>query len=140
MTTSIDSNVIAALWNNADSFNEAALKRLGQVGKQGKLVVVAPVYSELMAGPLRGETALEEFFARTGIVVDWEIGEDVWREAGRAYRGYAVRRKRSGEGPPRRILADLVIGAHAFLLGYSLLTVDGSHYAAAFPRLKILTL
>ena len=139
MTTSIDSNVIAALWNSQDADNVAASRVLSRARKQGNLVVVGPVYSELLAGPLRDEAALDEFFARTGIVVDWEIGEDVWREAGRAYRGYAQRRVRSGSKAPRRILADFVIGAHALLRGFSLLTMDGGHYLAAFPRLTILS-
>jgi predicted nucleic acid-binding protein len=139
MTISIDSNVLGSLWNNADPFSAMAARALGQVSHRDSLVVTALVYSELMAGPLRTETALDEFFAETGISIDWRIGEDVWREAGRAYRGYAQRRKRSGDPPPRRILADFVIGAHAVLNGHTLLTIDKKHYAAAFPQLKIVS-
>lgn len=139
MTTSIDANVIATLWNSRDATNFDAVKMLSLAKKQGSLVVVGPVYSELMAGPLRDEAALDEFFTETGIAVDWKIGEDIWRAAGKAFRGYAVRRVRSGGGSPRRILADFMIGAHAFLNDYALLTIDGSLYAAAFPRLKIIS-
>jgi predicted nucleic acid-binding protein len=139
MTISIDANVLAALWKNADPTSAAAAKILGRVHRHETLVVSGPVYSELMAGPLRTEDALDEFFSEAGIAIDWRIGEDVWREAGRAYREYARRRKRSGDKSPRRILADFIIGAHAVVCGHALLTWDEDHYAAAFPQLKIIS-
>jgi predicted nucleic acid-binding protein len=103
-----------------------------------RLVVSGPVYSELMAGPLRDETSLDLFFSDTGISVDWALEERVWREAGRAYLGYTERRKSSGGQIPRRILTDFLIGAHALVSGYSLLTFDLRLYAAAFPALQII--
>jgi predicted nucleic acid-binding protein len=139
MTTSIDTNVIAALWNRQDPTSLDAVRMLSLARKQGSLVVVGPVYSELMAGPLRDEAALDAFFNETEIAVDWRIGEDVWREAGKVFRGYAARRVRSGGGFPRRILTDFLIGAHAMLNHYALLTIDRSLYAAAFPKLKIIS-
>lgn len=39
------------------------------------------------------------------------------------------------EGPT----TDFVIGAHAFVEGYTLLTLDEGMYRAAFPRLGIVT-
>ena len=139
MTTSIDSNVIAALWHPSHISNRDAVRILGRARARGKLVVCAPVYSELMAGPLRDEASLDLFFSETGIAVDWVIEERIWREAGRAYRGFAHRRKRSSEKPPWRILADFVIGAHAVVHGCSLLTLDSDHYKAAFPALSIVS-
>jgi hypothetical protein len=138
MTISIDTNVIAALWNDEDPFNAVAVKMLGHARTEGKLVIPAPVYSELMAGPLRDEAALDSFFSVTDIAVEWTVGEEIWREAGRVYRGYAQRRNRSGGQLPRRILTDFLIGAHALSRGYALLTFDRRLYAAAFPKLKIL--
>jgi predicted nucleic acid-binding protein len=40
----------------------------------------------------------------------------------------------------RRILTDFLIGAHAFVNGYKLLTLDARVYEAAFPRLAIRSL
>ena len=138
MTISIDANVIAALWNDQDPLNEVAAKVFGDLAGHENFVVSGPVYSEFMAGPLRDETSLDLFFKDTGIEIDWEMGEDIWREAGRAYRGLAQRRKSGGAGPPRRILADFLIGAHALVRGYTLLTIDSGHFAAAFPTLQII--
>ncbi len=138
MTISIDANVIAALWNDQDPLNEVAARIFGDLAGHEDFVVSGPVYAELMAGPLRDEASLDMFFKDTGIEIDWVLGEEIWREAGRAYRSLAKRRKSSGAGPPRRILADFLIGAHAQIRGFSLLTIDSGHFAAAFPALSII--
>lgn len=138
MTISIDSNVIAALWNPADRLNAEAGRMLGWARLQGMLVLAGPAYSELRSGPLREEAALDRFLEETGITVDWIFDEKVWREAGAAYRGYVHRRQKSGGGPARRILTDFLIGAHALARGYSLLTFDCEHYQAAFPALQLI--
>jgi hypothetical protein len=138
MTTSIDSNVISALWNNDDPLNAVAVQILGNLLSHENLVVSGPAYSELMAGPLKDEAGLDMFFADTGIEIGWTMEEEIWRVAGGAYRGFAQRRKNSGADPPRRILADFLIGAHALVRGYSLLTIDYRHYEAAFPTLVII--
>jgi predicted nucleic acid-binding protein len=138
MTISIDSNVIAALWDENDPLNIVAEQKLTSLLALESLVVSGLVYSELMAGPLRDEAGLDLFFGDTGIKVDWDMDEEIWREAGRAYCGYARRRKSSGGDSPRRILVDFLIGAHALVRGHSLLTIDYRHFAAAFPTLTII--
>ena len=60
------------------------------------------------------------------IMVDWSSIEAVWRTAGSAFQKY-----------PRRILTDFYIGAHAFEIGFSLLTLDDGIYRAVFPKLSI---
>jgi predicted nucleic acid-binding protein len=139
MTISIDSNIIIALWWQADPSNGIAAKMLNQAHRQGRLVVSAPVYAELMGDPKRTESGLNEFFRDTGISIDWTFEEKVWREAGRANRGYIQRRRLSAEQIPRRILTDFLIGAQAVIRGYTLLTFDRRLYAAAFPSLTIVS-
>jgi predicted nucleic acid-binding protein len=139
MTTSIDSNIIVALWWESDALNSIAAKMLARAGKQGRLIISAPVYAELMGDPKRTEADLNEFLRNTGILIDWTLDEKTWREAGRAYRGY-VQRRRSGDGTlPRRILTDFLIGAQALIREYSLLTLDRRLYTAAFPKLTIVS-
>lgn len=139
MTISIDTNVLALLWNDDDPFNALAATLLQDAQAMGKLVVAGPAYSELMAGPFKTEAALDQFFVETQIEVEWPFEEAIWREAGRAYRGYVLRRKKSSGGEARRILTDFLIGAQALVRGYTLLTLDARHYRAAFPSLKILS-
>jgi predicted nucleic acid-binding protein len=139
MTTSIDSNVIAALWNREHISNADAVRMLIHARAQGGLVVSGPVYAELMAGPLRDEASLDMFFNDTGIEVDWAMEEKIWREAGRAYLAYVQRRKASRGGDARRLLTDFLIGAHALVRGYAILTMNGEDFATAFPKLPIVS-
>lgn len=137
MITAVDTNLIVALWNTDPKLNLIAQKALdGAIGKGG-LVISAPVFAELLAAPSRTESFVEAFVVNTGISVDWNLHQSIWRTAGRAYGKYAVRRKAQRDPGPRRILADFLIGAHALEHGYSLLTLDDRDYRAAFPSLVI---
>jgi len=103
-------------------------------------VVSAPVFTELIAAPGRTETFVSSFLEETGIAIDWDLGEAVWRTAGRAFQGYAERRRKQRDSGSRRILADFLIGAHAQTRSYRLLTLDERLYKAAFPTLTIETI
>jgi predicted nucleic acid-binding protein len=140
MTTSIDSNIVVALWWKSHSSNSNAARLLAESRKRGALVISAPVYAELIADPNRTEGEVDDFASDTGISIDWEIDEDIWREAGKAYGSYAQRRMKSGAGPPRRLLADFIIGAHASIRGYALLTLNERDYKAAFPKLTVVSI
>lgn len=140
MTTAIDSNVLASLWNRDDALNRAASGALESALKRGSLVVGAPVYAELLASPDRDEAFIQNFFEETGILVDWKLDEPIWRAAGLAYREYANRRRKHGSPGPRRILTDFLIGAHALQNGFALLTMDFGLFQTAFPRLTIVKL
>jgi predicted nucleic acid-binding protein len=104
---------------------------------RGTLVTTATVFAELMAAPGRSESFLDSFFRETGISIDWVLDESVWRTAGRAFQGYAARRRKQRDAGPRRILADFLIGAHALEGGHSLLTLDDHLYRTAFPHLAV---
>lgn len=138
MTTAIDTNIFALLWEEQESVNLLARSALKAARGRGSLIVAAPVYAELLAYPSRTETFLDGFFRETNITVDWELTESMWRTAGEAYRSYAARRRKHAESGPRRILADFVIGAHAFRSGFALLTFDDRIFRVAFPRLSII--
>ena len=137
MTTAVDTNVFVALWDPDPTLSSAARALLGTALESGGLTVAAPVFAELLAFPDRDETFLDAFFQDTGITIDWKLDEAVWRAAGRAFQGYAARRKRHRDSGPRRILADFVIGAYATQKAHRLLTLDDRFYRTAFPRLII---
>jgi predicted nucleic acid-binding protein len=139
MTTSIDSNIFIAFWDASDALNSLAQSALNAAWNRGALVVAAPVYAELLAFPGRSEAFLDSFMRETGVTVEWEMDEAIWRAAGRAFQAYAARRRRHRGSGPRRILADFLIGAHFLRRGYRLLTLDVGLYQAAFPRLAIVT-
>jgi predicted nucleic acid-binding protein len=138
MIVAIDTNVIAALWDRDESLNLSAHRALDTAASKGSLAVSGPVYAELLAAPGRDEAFLDEFFEATRIAIDWDLNEGVWREAGRAYHRYAMRRRRSEGAGPRRILADFLVGAHAQERRAALLTLDTSIFRSAFPNLELI--
>jgi len=139
MTTAIDTNVVVALWNDDDTLNSRARQGLEMALARGGLIIAPPVFAELLASPGRSEAFLDSFCGQTGISVDWDLNETIWRTAGRAFQTYAARRQKEGPSRPRRILADFVIGAHAAHNGFALLTLDDRLFRAAFPRLSLIT-
>jgi predicted nucleic acid-binding protein len=140
MTTAIDSNVLIALWNEDDTLNTLARSALDSALAAGSLVIAAPVFAELLAAPARSEAFVDSFCRETGISVDWDLNEAIWRTAGRSFQRYVARREKRHGSVPRRILADFLIGAHALQKRFHLLTLDDHLYRAAFPRLSIVTL
>lgn len=139
MTTAVDTNAVIALWDRDSTLSLAAQNALDAAFKRGTLVAAAPVFAELIAAPGRSEKFVGSFFEETGIGVDWELSEQIWRSAGRVFRTYAERRRKQRDKGARRIPADFIIGAQAFAKGFRLLTLDEGLYRAAFPSLAIET-
>ncbi len=137
MTTAVDTNVLVALWDRDPELNHAAQGALDEAASVGALVISAPVYCELLAAPGRTIEFLESFLKETGIAVDWELDQQVWRLAAEAFRCYASRRRKAGDPGPRRVLADFVIGAHASLRAGRLLTLDDRVFRTSFPKLAV---
>ncbi|MBK9165187.1 MAG: type II toxin-antitoxin system VapC family toxin [Acidobacteria bacterium] len=119
---------------------EHAEKALQDAADRGGLVVCGAVFAELLAAPGRSEDFIRQFCLETGIEIDWHFSEAIWVSAGRAFQGYANRRKRQKSGLPRRILADFLIGAHATEKGHELLTLDAKLFNSAFPGIQIVKL
>ena len=139
MTTALDTNVVIALWDKDSALSLAAQTALDTAFNRGTLVAAAPVFAELISAPGRSEAFVSSFFEETGIVVDWDLPEQVWRSAGRAFQAYAERRRKQRDAGARRILADFIIGAHASVNGCRLLTLDDRLYRSSFPTLAIET-
>lgn len=135
MTTALDSNVIGALLRGEET--EAAIRRVLNASRQrGELVICGAVHAELLAGPGVTAPLLDRFLSTTSVRVDWLLEEAVWRLAGASFATYADRRRTSGGGTPRRVLADFIIGAHAVARGARLVSLDAAHYGAYFPGLE----
>lgn len=139
MAVAIDTNVLTSLLAGQEP--EATQSRivLRDAKQRDTLVISAPVYAETSATSGEVAAILDRFLHDTGIGVDWQLDEAVWRLGGLAYRGYAERRRaQRGDPGPRRILADFVIGAHASLHASALITSDTGVYRAAFPGLIVI--
>ena len=136
MRTAIDTNVISALWSGEPTARKMAAL-LGEARSMGGVVVCAAVYAELLAHPNASQSFVDTFLAGTGVSVDFDCGEDVWREAARGFGQYASRRRSSKGTEPRRLLADFIVGAHATIKADRLLTLDPTRYRHDFATLAI---
>ncbi len=136
MRTAVDTNVLSAIWNGEPTA-EGLTVLLGAAAEAGSVVLCAAVYAELIARPKSTEKSLHRFIADTRIVVDFEMTEQVWVQAGRAFLQYSERRARSGPGPAVRLLADFIIGAHALVMADRLMTLEKGRYERDFPKLKL---
>jgi predicted nucleic acid-binding protein len=134
VTTSLDSNIVIALWSKDDALNAEAARALEAASARGALTICSPVYIEVRSFSGRSEDKVDDFLSRAAIRVEWELEESIWREAARAGHAYGVRRESHGK-LPRRVAADFVIGAHAMVRNYPLLTLDRRGFRAAFPAL-----
>jgi hypothetical protein len=103
----------------------------------GSLIICAPVFVELLAHPLMSPDGVEQFLRETGIVVDFDLEEIVWRQVATSFAAYAERRRRSGGDPAKRLLVDFIVGAHALLRADRLMTLDARRYSQDFPNLRI---
>jgi predicted nucleic acid-binding protein len=138
LITAIDTNIFSAILNQEPGWRDAA-EDLSAFRLNGPCVMAGPVYAELMAHPAYS-LGLDVLLREAGIRVDFDIDEPIWRAAGLAYAAYLPRRKRSGGGPPRRILADFVIGAHAQLRADQLFTFDDDFYRRHIPGLNVVSI
>src|SRR5258707_7838441 len=103
MTTAIDTNVIVALWDAEDTLHRVARVALDKAFNEGTLVISGAVYAELMAAPGRTEAFVDRFCEETGIAVEWDLRERVWRGAGGGVLGFWGGRKEKGAGGPRNL-------------------------------------
>lgn len=140
MATAIDTNVIVALWQDDETLSGQAEAALERAFHRGGLIIAAPVFAELIAAPGRTEEFVTSFLSDNRIAIDWNMEEEIWRLAGRAFQAYAERRRKQGDYGRRRLLTDFLIGAHAQVRGYRLLSLDERLYRASFPTLEIATI
>lgn len=127
----VDSNVILDIALEDVEWLEWSAESLARCGESSLLVINPLIYSEVSAGFARIEDlddALpEEYFRREPL--PWEAAF----LAGRAFIEY-----RHAGGARRSPLPDFYIGAHAAILGYSLLTRDARRYRTYFPTLELI--
>ncbi len=112
--------------------------QLSKLRAEGALVVSAPVFVELSAIPTGDPQRVQKLLGEMSIAVDFDLGEDVWQLAAKSFAAYAIRRRRSGGGSPKRLPPDFVIASHAQLQADRLMTRDANRYAVDFPNLRLI--
>jgi predicted nucleic acid-binding protein len=137
MTAALDTNVLVALLSGSGALSDTVSDVLERLGQTGALVICPVVYSEVLAGPGRMPSVIEDLLSVAKIQITWEILPSVWRVAGQSFARYAERRRQSSGGTPRRIIADFLIGAHASEIG-TLVTLDSDFFQTNFPDLNVI--
>lgn len=136
MRTALDTNVFSLMWANGDASMQAESMLL-QARREGSLIICPVVYVELRANPVMG-SAIDLFLKEAAIEVDFSMTPDMWREAGDRFSRYCERRRQSGGGEAKGLVADFLVGAHALMGSERLLTFDVKRFEVDFPELNLM--
>ena len=131
MITAIDTNVLLDVLIPNDEFFGRSLRAVDEAAVQGSLVVCDLVYAELCIH-FQSQRECDEFLDATEIRVE-PLDRAAHFMASRIWRKY-----RQQGGPRSRILADLLVGAHAQTQANRLLSRDRGFYGKLFPSLQVL--
>jgi predicted nucleic acid-binding protein len=131
MATLVDSNILLDLMTEDENWFEWSSNALAREADERRLVINAIVYAEISVRFTRIEeleaTLAQDIFQREAIPFE---------AAFLAAKAFVAYRKRGGA--KTNVLPDFLIGAHAAVAGYRLLTRDAARYRTAFPALDVL--
>jgi predicted nucleic acid-binding protein len=130
MPTIPDSNVLLDVLQRDPTWYSWSAQRLQSL-RYGGLRINAVVFAECSA-LYASRMDFHQVLTQIGVSFD-DIPEEAAYAAGRAHLEY---RKRGGLRT--RTLPDFLIGAHAAVKGYAMLTRDASKYRAYFPELDVI--
>ncbi len=130
MITALDTNVLLDILLPNEQFFDVSRQCLEEAATAGSLVVSDLVYAELCVH-FRTQRECDEFLAENEIRLEF-LTRAASFLASRVWRTY----RRQG-GKRNRILSDFLIGAHAQLQAWRLLTRDRGFYREMFPSLLL---
>ncbi len=132
MATMVDTNILVDIAVRDPNWLKWSRSKITDAARQGALVINQIIFSEFSvrySSVAEVEALLPaDEFLREGLP---------WAASFAAGRAFGVYRR--GGGMRNRVLPDFLIGAHAYLRGYSLLTRDPKGYRTYFPELELIT-
>lgn len=132
MATIIDTNVLVDLAVPGSDWHSWSRQKAYEAFKSGPVVINPIIYAEFS---VRYREVDE---------VDRLLPQEEFRRESLPYAAAfaaagAFRLYRQGGGQRERILPDFLIGAHAAIRGYTVLTRDAKEYRSYFPSVKLIT-
>lgn len=132
MTSSlIDTNIILDIVSEDQSWNKWSAEKLRRLGNEGPMFINQIIYAEASTNFFRREE-FEQLLTISRIDRE-QLPFDAAFAAGKAQAEY-----RGRGGARERTLPDFLIGAHALVKGYQLLTRDARRYRVHFPTVDII--
>lgn len=130
-STLIDSNVLIDVMEGRPIWHDWAVVRLAELAERGPFLLNQIVYGEASI-PYDSEAIFE-----AGFRLEWAVREDIpWTaafRAGKAFKQYKLR-----GGKRASVLPDFLIGAHAAVKGYRILTRDQARFRTYFPEIEVI--
>jgi predicted nucleic acid-binding protein len=129
--TLVDSNVLLDVLGDENAWTAWSSAMLGRVGDSGRLIINPIIYGEVsvrfssveaLDAALPAATFFRERLPFSAAFL-----------AGKAFLAY----RRRG-GTKQSLLPDFLIGAHAAISGFQLLTRDAARYRTYFPHLHLI--
>jgi predicted nucleic acid-binding protein len=131
MKTLVDSNVVIDLLEQRPVWMAWSMKAMDALSDKGPFVINQIVFGEVSI-PYDDAKVLDAGL-RTGLLVREDLPWHAGFVAGKAFRKFI-----EDGGRRSAVLPDFLIGAHAQVNGYRLLTRDGARYRTYFPELEII--
>jgi predicted nucleic acid-binding protein len=129
--TLVDTNVLLDVLSNDPRWSEWSLRQLARRAALGPVIVNEIVYAE-MSARMESQSQVERALADLDASFD-RVPTRALFLAGKSYSRY-----RASGGVRTGVLPDFFIGAHAQVLGCSLLTRDVRRYRTYFPDVELI--
>jgi predicted nucleic acid-binding protein len=127
----VDSNIILDIWYRDPAWQAWSRSQLFRLRLLDELAINLIVYAEV-SPRFDSPSKVDEALALLGLSIA-DIPREAAHLAGKAFLKY-----RSQGGTRTNVLPDFFIGAHAAVLGVSLLTRDTRRYAQYFPTVTLI--
>lgn len=128
----VDSNVLLDVFSEDERWGAWSANALAAASDARRLVINAMIYAEVSVRFTRVED-LEAQLPRADFARE-PLPFAAAFLAAKAHRGY-----RAGGGTRAATLPDLLLGAHAAVAGYDVLTRDPRRFRAYFPTVSLIT-
>ena len=128
----VDSNILLDIWAPDPVWAPWSQTMLRRMAVQDQLVINPIIYAEISI-QYSVQFVVDSLLNEMGILV-LDLPNDASFMAGKAFRQY-----RKQGGPRTNVLPDFFIGAHAAVLGATLLTRDTRRYSTYFPSIPLIT-